>query len=529
MSAPQLTAQIQGQGTVSADQLNTYVQNCTNIALLRTFIGLPGMLVFVDGFDVPGDGGAGPFYWNTTSTGPDNGTSIIVPQTGVPGAWIRLVISQTSIVTVANIAALEAFDGGSAVPVIYVQGYQTIGDGGEGIFVYDAADATTPPNGGTIIVDGANNRYVRELNGQPLTILMFGGYNNGVGDNVAAWNLLVAALPGASGVEISWPAGTYLFSTSISYNFPSAVPVYSMNMVGYGATLFWPNANGGMVFNYSSPQHTLSARGLSFTTAQVNSGNAIQLTQSSPLGSFLISAFRDCVFRGSVIETDYWSVGVIVNTVSGTTFDSCSFYGGGSTITSGNGIIFEGSGTTSSFYTTNNKISKCTFNLLGYGVTCGTYSQGITVKESNFDGVYVGIYQPSGSAEADQLNIADCQISPGTSGLHCIFLNGNSLNVTIRGCYLLPLSTNAGIYLGTVTYATVIGNNLIGPTGFTAYGIECNGAHAVITGNTLTGFINGVLLDSSSTFCNVQSNNYNNNTVNVQNNGTNNTVGGGSP
>ena len=93
MTAPILTAQIQGQGTVSADQLNTYVQWCVNVTQLRAFIGLPNMTVFIEGYNTSGDGGAGTFYWNDTSIGPDNGTTVIVPQPGVPGAWIRITSS----------------------------------------------------------------------------------------------------------------------------------------------------------------------------------------------------------------------------------------------------------------------------------------------------------------------------------------------------------------------------------------------------------------------------------------------------
>lgn len=90
MTAPQPTAFIQGQGTVSADNLNTFVQTVSNIAQLRTLIGLPGMQILLEGSSTPGDGGAGTYYWNTTATGPDNGTTIIIPQPNVSGAWIKL-------------------------------------------------------------------------------------------------------------------------------------------------------------------------------------------------------------------------------------------------------------------------------------------------------------------------------------------------------------------------------------------------------------------------------------------------------
>lgn len=96
MSAPQLTDFIQGQGTVSGDQLNTFMQTCDNVAQLRAFIGSTGLEVSVRGISTPGDGGAGDFYWNATATGTDNNYSFIVPQGGVAGAWVRLPVLTTA-------------------------------------------------------------------------------------------------------------------------------------------------------------------------------------------------------------------------------------------------------------------------------------------------------------------------------------------------------------------------------------------------------------------------------------------------
>jgi hypothetical protein len=94
MTAPQLTVATQGQGAISADQANTYLQGCTNAALLRTFPGVQGMTVYLQGYASPGDGGQGPFYWNTTSTAPDDGAVTTVAPTGAAtGRWIRLVIA----------------------------------------------------------------------------------------------------------------------------------------------------------------------------------------------------------------------------------------------------------------------------------------------------------------------------------------------------------------------------------------------------------------------------------------------------
>jgi len=169
MTAPTPQQFIQGQGTVSADNLNTFVQTATNVVQLRSVIGLPGMQIFLEGFVTPGDGGAGPFYWNTTSTSPDDGSTVIVPQPGVPGAWIRLVISQTSIVTVSNIAGLRAFDGGA------------------GAYVYNPSDITSTDNGGTIIIDAQNHRYYLEGVQDSVSVMQFGAKGNGVTNDTASF------------------------------------------------------------------------------------------------------------------------------------------------------------------------------------------------------------------------------------------------------------------------------------------------------------------------------------------------------
>jgi hypothetical protein len=91
MTAPQLAVQLNGQGSVSADNLNTYQQTCDNIAQLRAFVGAPGVQVFVRGTSVINDGGQGNFAWIATGTGPDDGLNVIVPAGGAPtGIWQRL-------------------------------------------------------------------------------------------------------------------------------------------------------------------------------------------------------------------------------------------------------------------------------------------------------------------------------------------------------------------------------------------------------------------------------------------------------
>lgn len=93
MTAPALARYIQGQGSVGADNLNTFQQTCDTISQLRSFVGLTGIQVFVRGGTAIADGQQGVFYWNAAATGPDNGTSIIVPVGSARGAWIRLTFA----------------------------------------------------------------------------------------------------------------------------------------------------------------------------------------------------------------------------------------------------------------------------------------------------------------------------------------------------------------------------------------------------------------------------------------------------
>jgi hypothetical protein len=94
MAIPSLAAQKQGQASVTADNLNTFIQGCTTFAQLRAFIGLPNMQVYAAGGVALGDGLQGQFIWNGTTTAADNGISIIKPSgAGSMGAWVRISFS----------------------------------------------------------------------------------------------------------------------------------------------------------------------------------------------------------------------------------------------------------------------------------------------------------------------------------------------------------------------------------------------------------------------------------------------------
>lgn len=90
MTAPANAVYATGTGTVNGDNLNTFTQQCANVASARAFTGTVGMGMWLQGTTTPNDGGQGAFYWNATSTATDdNGATTITPTGQVAGRWIR--------------------------------------------------------------------------------------------------------------------------------------------------------------------------------------------------------------------------------------------------------------------------------------------------------------------------------------------------------------------------------------------------------------------------------------------------------
>jgi len=96
MSAPSLNAAIQGQGTISADNLNTFTQTAQMTSQLREFTGLPGMLVFLQGVAFANDGNGGFFWWNPSGTEPDDNFNFIVPSNASTVSASQIDVTNTA-------------------------------------------------------------------------------------------------------------------------------------------------------------------------------------------------------------------------------------------------------------------------------------------------------------------------------------------------------------------------------------------------------------------------------------------------
>jgi hypothetical protein len=261
MTTPQNQVAIQGVTVASADYLNTLTQWVPTLSALRSFVGTGNMAVVLLGLSAPNDGGQSVFYWNPTSTAPDDGTNIVRPQGVTLGAWIRAGIipgtgnpvqflasgSITNAVCQINYVAsgtatlvlkptpqatsactLEAFAYGGAITLQLAAGTDRINGG-------TAGASLVVPQGYTADIwnDGAGNYYV---------ILMLGTAASNV---VTSWN-------GRNGVvtmtaaDITGAGGALAASSVSSFNTRTgAVTLTTADVTGAGgAPLASPTFTG---------------------------------------------------------------------------------------------------------------------------------------------------------------------------------------------------------------------------------------------------------------------------------------------
>jgi len=363
-------------------------------------------------------------------------------------------------------------------------------------------------------------------------ILSYGGAGDGSTDNTQPLiNALAASTDGRACVY--FPPGKFSFTSGVSYTLPS--PGASVTIRGEGADvteLTWPNAGGGITVNYSSPGNSSHFRDMTISTGQKSGGNGIHLRQTSCLNQFAQSDIHRVTFRGADNNAgtggnDYWSIGYLMDGVSGTSIDTVTAYG--SAYAQGVGGQYQGS--SAGCYAIYHNVSKATFNDLNMGVVYGTYSQGLTITQSNFQNGVTAIYVPPGSVGQAQLQVSDSQIFASGNGISLLSGVGG---VMIHGNDFFAGASNSAVLISQYAQVSITGNVFNSQGGTGTVGIALGsptspGQAAVISGNLFGGLSVGVLLQAGSSNVNVQSNVYTGNTTNVDNLGSNNTIGGGSP
>lgn len=360
----------------------------------------------------------------------------------------------------------------------------------------------------------------------------YNAVGNGTTDNAGAVGSALASLPGRGGC-LYFPAGKYRFSSSLSKTLGAGIA--SIGIYGDGADLsilYWSSPTSGLTINYTSPGNSAHIRDVSFTTAGAGAGVGVTLNQSSCLSAFAQSDIHRVTFRGENntgdIGSNYWSTAYLVRGVSGTSVDTVTVYGVGNAGVGGQYIGIP----EAECYSIYHNISKSTYNSLATGVVYGSYAQGITISQSNFQNGVTGVLVPPNSTGLlSQLNIDNSQFAQSGNN---ISIGSNVGQVALSGNDIFATGQNSGIFLAKQEGCTIVGNSVAATTLGTGNGIvlgaNSSGQPCTVTANTLIGLNVGVWLQAGSRNVNVQSNGYISNNSNVLNQaGTANVIGGGSP
>jgi len=367
-------------------------------------------------------------------------------------------------------------------------------------------------------------------------LLDFGGDRTGAVDNSSAV-ALVASIFGAKNICLYMPAGTYLFNTAISLQAGTSSDVAaSLMVVGDGADLtrvkMASAINGLNIFlndctqSFHLRDFSILAGNKSTTTVGIN------VAQSGTCGS---NPAQNDISGVTVRGNDGYNsafrfgIGISIFGASNVNFQNVAVIG------STDGAAYGSAGTclqiagSSILLPVQFNLVASQFNDCGIGILYGTYAQGIQISASNFVGNGTAISQPSANVGNDQLAISASQFNSGTRN---IFLQAPIDGVTLAGNTFYTSGTaTASVDIPGVQYA-IMGNAFIQFSGTPSTGISI-GTYSLdagtITGNTFSGFNTAVFLQSGSQLANVQSNAYVNTATNVNNSGTSNTVGGGTP
>lgn len=434
-------------------------------------------------------------------------------------------------VNFATVAALRANTAvRAAASQAHVLGFSAIADGGEGLFNLNPADTTSADNGGTILVDGAGQRWYRQRGGNAINLLWFGGA--GLSDFSPALNSALA-LAGTMrpGAEIFIPAGSFNFNSLVSFTYPASTP-FGLTIRGAGAditVLNWPSTSG-LSFSMSIPQHTIHMLDMTVASGAAGTGNGIACAQSSPQGIFGQNDFTRLTLRGSdgVNLGNYWNNAIAINGLGNINFDGLLVYGhpvSGSS-SAGNGVIISGLTSGTNIFAIVYNFTDCSFWELGTCIEYGTNLQGMSINACNFTNSTNGILQPGGAVGGAQLSVVNSQFNCfGNAIIQAGALNNISVSNSL---FLLAVANGSAIALaGSGAEHTFTGNvfsTFAAPlAGSNGINVAAANQIATITGNTFVGFVSGINLGGATNFY-VQGNRYVNCSNTVANIGSN-TVG----
>lgn len=381
---------------------------------------------------------------------------------------------------------------------------------------------------------GGVARTQASKNSDTISIVDYGGDPTGVASSDAALTGAFSHLATNPSGKIYFPHGTYKFTSAKSLTFLSAVAGLSLEGDGSEASILtWPNASGGLVINYAGPMNSVHIHDLSFTTGQAAGGIGLSLVQGGAcLETFASSDVSNVTFRGADnvgnLGSDYWTIGLLVNGVSGVNMDPITIYGIGAGASAlGGGLTTKASGVAGCNAIYEN-VSKSIFNNLAVGIDYDTFSQGLTVTQSNFQNGQVGIVVPPGATNVAELIVVGNQFAQ-TDGSQ-IFIQAVIADAMIANNDFYTATGFASIdWTANTDGLSIVGNDFTGISTTGTYGVALTAGTTANTNSQITGngfhFLGtGILLSASTGGANVQGNTFGGNSTNVSDGGATNVV-----
>ena len=343
-------------------------------------------------------------------------------------------------------------------------------------------------------------------------ILDYGADPTGTNDNSTALSAALSSLPSAGGT-VYFPHGVYKFTNPVSYSVASPC---SVTLLGDGmdaSKLTWTTAqaSGALQFTLTGFYSSFHMRDLTLETQAASGGIGLALacTASTQFVQTSSDIFR-CSIRGNggYIGSTYWTYGIQLNSVNYINLDSVFFLGvtvGQSPL--GRGLYMFGVAPGSGLIALVPNIDKCYFWYLFVGVEYGTYTQGMTIIQTNFLSCLYGVYGDVGVGQS-QLTIMSTQFgTPFNSSAWCVYVNSVISPLTIVGC-LLECNTGAGgINLQAGTTVT-ISNNVIetlGTVAGTAISLA-DSSYVIIADNLIVNVTTGLSISATCSTLSIHDN-----------------------
>jgi hypothetical protein len=368
-------------------------------------------------------------------------------------------------------------------------------------------------------------------------VTAYGADPTGVASSNAAFTSAINSTDGVH-ICIYFPAGRYTFTAQALTSLAGANPTASVTIEGDGSEtteLRFTGGVDGLVINMNAPGQSFHISKLSVQSGSTsNTSNGILINNFSRINTAQ-SHIQNVTVRGSdgYNATFRWGYGINLFQMSNVNLDSVTVVGSSDTAAyaSAGTCLFDRG--TASVVPVQINISLSQFNYCKYGIMYGNYLQGLQITSTNFVGNTYGVYVPTGQNGNDQLAINNSQFNNSVSD---VYIGSLIDGVTINGndFYGGQVPGSVPIQIDTSNQFSIVGNTFIN-TGVNSSSQDAirvgnyGGASGIITGNVFSGpFVTAIWLKPGSQRVNVQSNSYSGPTNTVINQGSNNTVGGGS-